>query len=427
MKKTKKFFFLSMIFLTLPLSSCVDNNGTSIDNNDKELQYNIVETKNFKLKVDENSKATIIKAKDSMEYINLDFSQMEELSNFNIVEIGPYAFASCQQLTSVVIPSSIIRLGEYSFTCCYNLKSVFINEGVIELGNGVFDGCGEIKEFSVPNSLKNINDNFSNGIETAMPSNMTSYPYYIENGYKYLGNENNPYLILCSVYTESTSIILNTKTKFVCKGAVSNSSISTNFRKYQLHNDVEDFRIYGANYDFSSLKEYKDGYYLGSKDNPYMVLIKVKDNKTEKFVINKKCEIIADNAFKDCSKLSKIDIPKSVKRIGNTAFENCVSLSNINLPNSLISIGYGAFINCDTLKEITIPNSLTSINNYLFSNCDLLENIKIPNSINYIGKEAFANCDNLKEIYIPNNVDYIEENAFESCDNLKNIRLPEIK
>lgn len=75
------------------------------------------------------------------------------------------AFGLYQNLTSVVIPSSVKYKGDnYSVTSIgagaffrfNNLTSVSLQEGLICIGDNAFEGCGKLQEISLPDSLQAI-------------------------------------------------------------------------------------------------------------------------------------------------------------------------------------------------------------------------------------------------------------------------------
>ena len=96
--------------------------------------------------------------------------------------------------------------------------------------------------------------------------------------------------------------------------------------------------------------EFDNSYYLGNSSNPYLALVKAKNNSISTCVINKDTKIILNNAFYGCRSLTSIVIPNSVTSIGESAFYNCSSLTSIEIPNSVTSIRSYAFSGCSSLS-----------------------------------------------------------------------------
>ena len=73
--------------------------------------------------------------------------------------IGHWAFAGCNNLTSITIPNSVTTIGLYSFTVC-GLTSIVIPYSVTSIANGAFLGCSSL--ISVKSKITNpfkINEN----------------------------------------------------------------------------------------------------------------------------------------------------------------------------------------------------------------------------------------------------------------------------
>lgn len=89
--------------------------------------------------------------------------------------------------------------------------------------------------------------------------------------------------------------------------------------------------------------EYNDAVYLGSRNNPYLILLKAVSKEIKSCSIHKDAKIIFHQAFSDCSKLTSIDVPEGMKQIGVEAFRGCKCLHELTIPNSVEYIGRNVF------------------------------------------------------------------------------------
>ena len=66
-----------------------------------------------------------------------------------VTSIGSYAFASCNNLTSITISNSVTSIGERAFAYCSSLTSITIPDSVTSIGNYAFDNCKNLKTISL--------------------------------------------------------------------------------------------------------------------------------------------------------------------------------------------------------------------------------------------------------------------------------------
>ena len=330
----------------------------------------------------------------------------------SVTSIGDNAFSGCSGLTSVTISGGVKNIGDSAFSNCSGLTSVTIPDSVTSIGNSAFINCSGLTSVTIPDSVTSIGDGAFSGC------NSLKYNEY-ENGY-YLGNKDNPYVVLIKAkYQYITSCKINDNTKIIygnafynCSGLTSviipDSVTEIGYRAFYNCSGLTSITIpdsvtsIGDNAfsDCNSLKynEYDNGYYLGNKDNPYVVLIKAKYQYITSCKINDNTKIIYGNAFYNCSGLTSVIIPDSVTSIGSYAFSGCSGLTSVIIPDSVTSIGSYAFSGWSGLTSITIPDSVTSIGDYAFCNCSGLASVIIPDSVTEIGSKAFGWCDNLKKV-----------------------------
>ncbi len=77
----------------------------------------------------------------------------------SVTVIGEYAFAACDGLTDIVIPSSVTAIERYAFEDCDGLTELVIGNSVETIGNTAFNGCGSVTTVIIPQSVTEIGNN----------------------------------------------------------------------------------------------------------------------------------------------------------------------------------------------------------------------------------------------------------------------------
>lgn len=357
---------------------------------------------------------------------------------------GPSAsngvFMNNSSIKTVSVMKGVEFIGECAFANCANLLSVNCAEGVKDIGRYAFWMCKKMDSFSIPSTLENIkfyalastgltSVTIPEGIKTIEDyafDSCNSLQYNEYDNKLYLGNSENPYLVLIRTKDKSiTSCEINTNTKIIYSSAFSGCS---NLTEITLPNSI----TFIGDYAFSSCSS--------------LIEITLPNSVTS----------IGNAAFNSCSSLTEITLPNSVISIGNAAFNHCTNLIGITIPNYLISIGYDAFSYCGSLQYNEYDNALylgNSKNPYLLlvkakntniTNCEINTNTKficsnafldcssltfitIPNSVTSIGQSAFRNCSSLVEITISDSVTSIENYTFERCNSLTNVIIESVE
>ena len=70
--------------------------------------------------------------------------------------IGMEAFAGCDSLTSIDIPSGVTSIGDYAFVNCTRFTSIDIPNGVTTIGSGVFQGCTSLTSCTIGSGVTSI-------------------------------------------------------------------------------------------------------------------------------------------------------------------------------------------------------------------------------------------------------------------------------
>lgn len=164
--------------------------------------------------------------------------------------------------------------------------------------------------------------------------------------------------------------------------------------------------------------------YVGSAQNPYLVLVQADDKTKTEYEVNANTVFIANDAFNNCSKATDIVIGERVVGIGSSAFQGCSALVRIALPQNLAEINENLFAWCNALETVNIPHGVTVIKNNAFAYCKSLKNITLPEGLQRIEASAFYFCSELTEIAIPNSVTELKGDVFKDCSALASVTLP---
>ena len=214
--------------------------------------------------------------------------------------------------TDLVLPNYITQIYKHAFYCRADLTSVIIDDGLTRIGNSAFYNSG-LTSVSIPNSIE--------WIGVGAFGNCSSLEYLEENGLRYLGNENNPYLCLMgNTYSDAAK-----RNQFSVIRAT-------------IHDDCKIIN-HDAFYGCWNLQN---------------------------IVIPNKVTQIGNYAFYWCKKITSLVIPDTVMQIGNYAFANCTSLTELVIGNSVKQIGSHAFDGCNGISKVVIPESVERIREYAF-------------------------------------------------------------
>ena len=427
----------------------------------------------------------------------------------DIKSIGNYAFASCKSITGFTFHEGLETVGKNAFASCALLTALNLPTSVSSLGESALYNCGKITEVAVPytedenhtdfsfyfgssriTSLKNVvftrnikqvDKNyfaaFASYIETLnLPASVESIDYQsLKNWSKLksieIDKNNENYSSYCGVlYNKDKTEILCCPKDFVgdlslsehlvevVNGELENHSKITSLKLENADTYIGDGALRGC--DALNLTEYSGALYLGTKQNPYLYLVKVSDKALDECEIHSSCKYILDNAFNECVCLEKVIIPSNVVHIGEKAFYGCLSVKNIDFSkaSSLESIGAEAFKDCVLVKTVVVPDSVLTLGNGIFKGCtslttltlpfagtsstegsvallftdangysraipDLLKTIIISDKYTTIHKSAFSNLSGVETIILPDNIVIIEESAFSNCTELKELTM----
>ena len=284
-------------------------------------------------------------------------------SDSQLEQIGMFAFQSCTNVTSLVLPESLKTIDIFAFYFCEKLKTVVIPSTVTKIGDNAFSFCKEIDDV-----FCYVSD----------PSKLT---WAKEEG-TYDASFKPSKATVCHVPAatkaafESRFGSLNLTFEEELDGKC---GLTANWR---FDEQTGTLYITGTGEMFDYLYN-TDGTY----DTPW---------------------------YGYRGKIRHIDIAEGITRIGNNAFVNHSNITEINIPSTVEAIGFSAFYMCSEAGQLTFAegSALKTIEDYSIDACFGLEVLTLPEGLGSIGSCSLANLRHLKKITIPSTVTSITRRAF---------------
>ena len=359
-----------------------------------------------------------------------------------------------------------------------NDTRIVIPEGVKKIYSFVFQNMESLEELSIPDSIEMIDDLNFEGCDNLRYNEL--------GGARYLGNENNPYLVLVSGEDDIEKLTVAEGCKLIFANACADNaklkrvSISesvryigfmafygceslaeltlpegvthiescafdgTSIERLELPESLE--IIENDAFSCVSLKEvtlpsgirhigcgafthndikfneYSGGYYIGSKNTPYICFMKPCDHALTHIELHEETRLIYSSAFENCDSLTSVKLPDGLCEIGENSFKGCSKLTAIELPESVYLIEEEAFCGCTELKEIKLPSGKLEIGAVAFSSCESLLSVELGEAT--VGDNAFDGCVSLKKFKAGEGSNLYGDYIFAECGALEEVILP---
>ncbi len=346
-------------------------------------------------------------------------------------------------ITEITIPSSVKYIGSSAFKNCSSLETVTFEETseLIYLGKNAFEGCAKLEKITIPSGVQELR------YGTFAKCTKLSSIVFPTNMKKIEGSAFNDCSSLESlIFPESVEEIVE----------LPNSCAA--LAEIILPNNLKNFTPdhYYVGNDSLQYNEYDNAYYLGSVDNPYLVLIKAKSPNIVSCTIHERTQWVFPYAFENCDQLQNLTVfDAAADSVGDmcillkdylnslqyNVYDGACYLGNEGNPylilvevlnkdiesyaihENTLTIGSDAFYGCGLLKSINIPTSVHTLAHNALRGCWSLNEIVIPESVYYIGDTAFAECFSLQKIVIPDSVEYLGDQVFYESKSAINIFL----
>lgn len=336
------------------------------------------------------------------------------INGLPVTRISSGAFANCNLITSVSIPSTVKLIDYNAFSSCSSMVSVIFEErsedqlleisnwvfsgctalssinledsNVVSMGGGVFSGCTSLSKVVMPDTLSSVSGGTFKGCtnlnEVILSDNITTLSDF---GANILG-----FFADCSSLTK---IAIPDKVTDIGTDAFKNSALEeitfgqnsklTRISSYAFAGTRLKSVIIPATVNFIDLSAFSDCELLET----VMFETRVQDQFLE----------LSDFTFAGCKKLTSINFEESnVISIGGGTFRNCEGLVDIVMPDTLVNVGGGTFYGCKKLSNVKLSKNMTALNDFgarmegFFWACESLSEINIPNKIITIGYDAFS-------------------------------------
>ena len=314
-----------------------------------------------------------------------------------VEEIGANAFEEMRSLADVTLPESLVRIGERAFSCS-GLRSVHIGKNVRVIEDDAFYYCENLSSVL-----------FEEGIEEIGTGAFDNCP-------------------IVTVSLPSTVHRLAARS-FSCFGGYDDKMLDLRISPENPYLRADGVALYELNESGKTLsvlygRRYRE--YSDFQDLFYAV---------EPDTIH-----IADEAFRNCINLERVQLPKGLITIGAMAFKQ-TNLSDLVLPSTVEKIGEAAFSGKSdwmgynrNLQSIKVAEG----NTHFFTQDDMLyekleegytalityfgnkNNVTLLDQTVKVYSEAFAGRG-VQEVRIPYGVKDIGEAAFKGCDQLNRI------
>ena len=309
-------------------------------------------------------------------------SDVADLRNLGIKEIGKYAFAGNLTVKTIYLPDDMVEIADYAFAECTSLVTVIMPDTLEIIGDHAFEGCTALTNLTLPANLKTINTYaFANCLaltEVTIPETVTALANYVFDG--------------SGITKINLPATLKTIGTYVFRNTANLGDVVIPTSVYSI-----------GNYAFngSGLTSFT---WTGTTDEDNAITMGTymfkEAARLHTVVLPEGLLKLTSEMFRGAASLKEVTLPSTLTNLAGYAFAG-TALETIALPEGLLQIENNAFLDCTSLKSIKVPSTVTKIDWYAFANCTALQTIELPEGLTEFGREVFLNCTAMKEITLP--------------------------
>ena len=270
-----------------------------------------------------------------------------------VTVIGATAFSSKTSIKTVTIPNTVTDLETGAFMYCKNLTNITLGNSVKSLGDCVFESCG-LEEIKIPASVTSIN------VRAFWDCSALSK---IE-----VDNANTTFCSIDGILfsKDKTKICNYPKAKTNTTYSIPNTGKVLGSYSFEGNKYLQNVTIpnsvttldYGVFYKATALTSIVLPSSITKMDFSCFEMATGLKN----VVINTQTSSIPFSCFKGCTNLVNVDATNcTANLINDDTFKECTRLTQIKLPSKLECIREGAFADCSSLTTLEIPDSILLI------------------------------------------------------------------